>query len=160
MGLRLLDPTCTIVPVSNPPCFSHLFLAMSGSKKKRNASALASGSRKKPPMHSGRWTPEEEQYVEGMIAEFNAGLLPIAEGTTLRSFLAKMRSNSMVCFRLPTRISTSNVEASRSRTATSPSRVASENDEISAASTRQSFGSAPLSAPPSSNDYRYSPGCR
>lgn len=45
---------------------------------------------KKPPMHSGRWTPEEEEYVEGMIAEFTSGQLPIAEGTTLRSFLAKM----------------------------------------------------------------------
>lgn len=50
----------------------------------------SSPANKKPPLHSGRWTPEEEAYFEGMIVEFNAGLLPIAEGTTLRSFLAKM----------------------------------------------------------------------
>jgi hypothetical protein len=44
----------------------------------------------RPPKHSGRWTYEEETYVEGLIVEFDAGLLPIAEGTTMRSFVAKM----------------------------------------------------------------------
>jgi len=56
----------------------------------RDDRAAMMNNLQKPPMHSGRWAPEEEEYVQGLIAEFNAGLLPIAEGTTLRSFLAKM----------------------------------------------------------------------
>ncbi|CAB9503368.1 expressed unknown protein [Seminavis robusta] len=58
-------------------------------KTGNNANVLAH-QKKRPPMHSGRWTPEEEEYVVGLIAEFDDGQLPIAEGTTLRSFLAKM----------------------------------------------------------------------
>lgn len=52
----------------------------------------SSKAKSSPPTHSGKWTPEEEEYVECLIAEFKAGYLPLDEGTTLRSFLAKMLS--------------------------------------------------------------------
>lgn len=42
------------------------------------------------PLHCGKWTPEEEAYVQCLIEEFQAGFLPIREGTSLRSFLSKM----------------------------------------------------------------------
>lgn len=38
----------------------------------------------------GKWTLEEEQYVELLIEEFKLGTLPLAEGTTLRYFLSEM----------------------------------------------------------------------
>lgn len=41
-------------------------------------------------LHQGKWTPEEEEYVECLIAEFRSGQLPLAEGTSLRIFLSKM----------------------------------------------------------------------
>ena len=40
-------------------------------------------------LHSGKWTLEEEAYVEGLMEEFRAGTLDLQEGTTLRSFLAQ-----------------------------------------------------------------------
>lgn len=43
---------------------------------------------KEKTLHSGKWTPEEEAYVEGLMEEFRAGTLDLQEGTTLRSFLA------------------------------------------------------------------------
>jgi hypothetical protein len=39
---------------------------------------------------SGKWTKEESDYVDLLIAEFRCGALPIRGGTTLRSFLSKM----------------------------------------------------------------------
>jgi hypothetical protein len=39
---------------------------------------------------SGKWTKEESDYVDLLIAEFRHGALPIRNGTTLRSFLSKM----------------------------------------------------------------------
>lgn len=38
----------------------------------------------------GKWTKEEECYVDLLIEEFRCGALPLREGTTLRSFLSKM----------------------------------------------------------------------
>ena len=38
----------------------------------------------------GKWSLEEEQYVELLIEEFKLGTLPLAEGTTLRYFLSEM----------------------------------------------------------------------
>ncbi|CAB9505510.1 expressed unknown protein [Seminavis robusta] len=49
-----------------------------------------SGSSGEQPLHCGKWTPEEEAYVQCLIEEFQAGYLPIREGTSLRSFLSKM----------------------------------------------------------------------
>jgi len=36
----------------------------------------------------GKWTPEEEAYVSRVTEAFHQGLLPLAAGTTLRSYLS------------------------------------------------------------------------
>lgn len=38
----------------------------------------------------GKWHPEEEAYIDRIIVEFRAGLLPLEDGTTLRDFLSKL----------------------------------------------------------------------
>ena len=45
---------------------------------------------KKADLRRGKWTTEEEAYANRLIEEFKAGLLPIADGTTLRTFLSKL----------------------------------------------------------------------
>ncbi|CAN0552720.1 unnamed protein product, partial [Ectocarpus sp. 12 AP-2014] len=47
--------------------------------------------KQKPPgLRRGKWTPEEEKYANRLIQEFKAGLLPLTDGTTLRTFLSIM----------------------------------------------------------------------
>ncbi|CAM9244045.1 unnamed protein product, partial [Sphacelaria rigidula] len=41
------------------------------------------------PVRKGKWTPEEEVYTTRIINDFNKGLLPLAPGTTLRSYLSE-----------------------------------------------------------------------
>jgi hypothetical protein len=49
------------------------------------------GSKKKgPQLRRGKWTAEEEAYANRLIQEFKAGLLPLTDGTTLRTFLSKL----------------------------------------------------------------------
>mmetsp|Transcript_11902 Transcript_11902/g.28595 ORF Transcript_11902/g.28595 Transcript_11902/m.28595 type:complete len:711 (+) Transcript_11902:324-2456(+) len=49
------------------------------------------GSKKKgPALRRGKWTAEEEAYANRLIQEFKAGLLPLTDGTTLRTFLSKL----------------------------------------------------------------------
>jgi hypothetical protein len=48
------------------------------------------GKKKGPPLRRGKWTPEEEAYANRLIQEFKAGLLPLTDGTTLRTFLSKL----------------------------------------------------------------------
>ena len=43
---------------------------------------------KEGALRKGKWTVEEEDYADKIIALFNRGLLPIAAGTTLRSYLS------------------------------------------------------------------------
>jgi hypothetical protein len=40
-------------------------------------------------LRSGKWTPEEEAYAEGLMKEFKAGHLKLEEGKSLRKFLAE-----------------------------------------------------------------------
>jgi hypothetical protein len=47
-------------------------------------------SKKGPALRRGKWTPEEEAYANRLIQEFKAGLLPLTDGTTLRTFLSKL----------------------------------------------------------------------
>jgi len=59
----------------------------------RSSSAGSSGGggkKKGPPLRRGKWTPEEEAYAIRLILEFKAGLLPLTDGTTLRTFLSKL----------------------------------------------------------------------
>ncbi|KAL7528183.1 hypothetical protein ACHAXR_002312, partial [Thalassiosira sp. AJA248-18] len=46
--------------------------------------------KKRAPLRRGKWTPEEEAYANRLIQEFKAGLLPLTDGTTLRTFLSKL----------------------------------------------------------------------
>ena len=48
------------------------------------------GRRKVPLLEEGKWTAEEEAYANRLITEFKAGLLPLTDGTTLRTFLSKL----------------------------------------------------------------------
>ena len=48
------------------------------------------GKKKGPPLRRGKWTAEEEAYANRLIVEFKAGLLPLTDGTTLRTFLSKL----------------------------------------------------------------------
>ena len=41
-------------------------------------------------LRRGKWTPEEENYANRLIQEFKSGLLPLTDGTTLRTFLSKL----------------------------------------------------------------------
>lgn len=41
------------------------------------------------PVRKGKWTAEEEVYTTKIINDFNKGLLPLAPGTTLRSYLSE-----------------------------------------------------------------------
>lgn len=45
---------------------------------------------KKPSLRRGKWTVEEESYANRLIYEFKLGLLPLTDGTTLRTFLSKL----------------------------------------------------------------------
>ena len=55
---------------------------------KPTATKTAAAKKPAPKLHSGKWTLEEEVYVEALMEEFRAGTLDLQEGTTLRSFLA------------------------------------------------------------------------
>lgn len=48
------------------------------------------GPEEKQTLRRGKWTPEEEAYANRLIIEFKAGLLPLTDGTTLRTFLSKL----------------------------------------------------------------------
>lgn len=45
---------------------------------------------KKAGLRRGKWTVEEEFYANRLIYEFKLGLLPLTDGTTLRTFLSKL----------------------------------------------------------------------
>ena len=45
---------------------------------------------KKAGLRRGKWTAEEESYANRLISEFKMGLLPLTDGTTLRTFLSKL----------------------------------------------------------------------
>jgi hypothetical protein len=44
----------------------------------------------KAGLRRGKWSSEEEAYANRLIVEFKLGLLPLTEGTTLRTFLSKL----------------------------------------------------------------------
>ena len=56
----------------------------------QGAASPTTGKKKGPPLRRGKWTPEEEAYAARLIHEFKAGLLPLTDGTTLRTFLSKL----------------------------------------------------------------------
>ena len=46
--------------------------------------------RSAPPSPARQVDPEEEAYAERLIQEFKAELLPLTDGTTLRTFLSRL----------------------------------------------------------------------
>lgn len=55
-----------------------------------NNSAATPTSANPSAMRKGKWTGEESAYCDRLIEEFKKGNLPLAEGTTLRTFLSKL----------------------------------------------------------------------
>ena len=43
-----------------------------------------------PKARRGKWTPEEENFVERIVEDFNMGILDVPQGTTLRNFLSSV----------------------------------------------------------------------
>jgi len=56
----------------------------------RKTGSGGSSKKKGQQLRRGKWTPEEEAYANRLIQEFKAGLLPLTDGTTLRTFLSKL----------------------------------------------------------------------
>lgn len=50
----------------------------------------AKGKKAAVTLRRGKWTAEEEAYANRLISEFKSGLLPLTDGTTLRTFLSKL----------------------------------------------------------------------
>jgi hypothetical protein len=70
-------------------------IANTTTQQQQRQNAMASGGgaapkKKGPPLRRGKWTPEEESYAQRLIQEFKSGLLPLTDGTTLRTFLSKL----------------------------------------------------------------------
>ena len=63
---------------------------MAVQQQQRKPAKASSSGKKGPPLRRGKWTPEEEAYAARLIQEFKAGLLPLTDGTTLRTFLSKL----------------------------------------------------------------------
>lgn len=51
---------------------------------------MESKQSRQPNLRRGKWTSEEESYANRLIFEFKLGLLPLTDGTTLRTFLSKL----------------------------------------------------------------------
>uniref|UniRef100_A0A7S3K268 Uncharacterized protein n=1 Tax=Aureoumbra lagunensis TaxID=44058 RepID=A0A7S3K268_9STRA len=56
--------------------------------KEKNEKQLK--ARRENGLRRGKWTQEEEAYANRLIHEFKLGLLPLTDGTTLRTFLSKL----------------------------------------------------------------------
>lgn len=59
-------------------------------QQQRKSGSGSSSKKKGQQLRRGKWTPEEEAYANRLIQEFKAGLLPLTDGTTLRTFLSKL----------------------------------------------------------------------
>jgi hypothetical protein len=64
--------------------------SMTGSRRTMSGQMdeMMSPGGKDASLRKGKWTTEEENYANKIINLFNRGLLPIAAGTTLRSYLS------------------------------------------------------------------------
>ena len=72
--------------------YGHL-LTSSGSTTGLHATEKApdqSGGVRRVAYRRGKWTSEEEAYANRLIHEFKLGVLPLTDGTTLRTFLSKL----------------------------------------------------------------------
>ncbi|KAK7249270.1 hypothetical protein SO694_00047049 [Aureococcus anophagefferens] len=58
--------------------------------RKADGDKPAPKPRRENGLRRGKWTVEEEAYANRLIHEFKLGLLPLTDGTTLRTFLSKL----------------------------------------------------------------------
>ena len=68
-------------------------MAVAAAAAQSNLGLVASAASTQEPkvlLRRGKWTAEEEAYANRLIQEFKAGLLPLTDGTTLRTFLSKL----------------------------------------------------------------------
>jgi len=65
-------------------------LSSSTANSSSSGNSSSNKSKKGPALRRGKWTAEEEAYANRLILEFKAGLLPLTDGTTLRTFLSKL----------------------------------------------------------------------
>ena len=75
---------------AKPPSTHSSAAMMMNHQKSIDPSSSGGGKKKGPPLRRGKWTTEEEAYANRLITEFKAGLLPLTDGTTLRTFLSKL----------------------------------------------------------------------
>lgn len=54
------------------------------------ATAVVAGGGGASDLRTGRWHSYETQYAQHVVEDFNAGTLPIAEGTKLASLLCRL----------------------------------------------------------------------
>ena len=73
--------------MNNPPS---QVISLRTSDKSSSLTDSGAEDQKKLPLRRGKWTPEEEAYANRLIQEFKSGLLPLTDGTTLRTFLSKL----------------------------------------------------------------------
>ncbi len=79
-----------VAPKPNVSASSHIAQPAPPAPRSSSGSGGSGGKKKGPPLRRGKWTPEEEAYANRLIMEFKAGLLPLTDGTTLRTFLSKL----------------------------------------------------------------------
>lgn len=77
-------------PTISAPVLSHHSQSAPTAPRSSSSAGGNGGKKKGPPLRRGKWTPEEEDYANRLIMEFKAGLLPLTDGTTLRTFLSKL----------------------------------------------------------------------
>ena len=89
MQLPLSEELGVKVHCSKETIFAEVSVNDDCSVKKRLLDTLNDNVANLPPIMRKRWYGDEEAYAKHLIKEFQAGLLPLANGTTLRSFLAE-----------------------------------------------------------------------
>jgi len=82
----------TVKALNPPRSTSNVSSSQSQTSSSTPSSSKSSSSSKSkgPLLRRGKWTSEEENYANRLIQEFKSGLLPLTDGTTLRTFLSKL----------------------------------------------------------------------
>jgi hypothetical protein len=74
----------------NTPAFSTGTICTSGQDLPLFSRDSSKRQRRQPSFRRGKWSPEESAYAGMLVEHFKTGILPLANGTTLRAFLAKL----------------------------------------------------------------------
>ena len=86
-----MKPSNPLNTAAKPTASSNSRSANQSASSSATTGTHSSASKRKGPLlRRGKWSLEEEQYANRLIQEFKAGLLPLTDGTTLRTFLSKL----------------------------------------------------------------------